>query len=73
MFTTVEVDEDGTIVGYSTIAETAKRWNVPEVTVRVWIQRGKVPALRIGRNTYIMDSVEKPAPGKPGRPTGKYY
>ena len=53
--------EDGKVRGYYTVAEFAKACDVDAGTVRQWIRRGKVEALKIGTENYIPKSTPKPA------------
>ena len=48
--TTVNILNDGSIEGYITVSEFAKKNNMPEVSVRQWISRGQLSALKIGGN-----------------------
>lgn len=44
---TVNILDDGSIEGYVSVSEFAKKNNIPEQTVRQWILRGHLPALKI--------------------------
>lgn len=66
MTTTVTVC-DGRIVGYLTSAEYARKYGIPEITIRVWAKRGKLQSLKIGRNSYIKEDLLPPPFEKPGR------
>ena len=58
---------DGVVVGYLTAPEFARKHNIPESTMRVWINRGKIDHFKIGPMTYIDANLIPPAFGKPGR------
>ena len=66
MTTTITV-RDGQIIGYLSATEYARKYKIPEATVRVWIKRGKLESLKIGINNYIKEDLIPPAYEKPGR------
>lgn len=64
----VNVLEDGSIDGYLTLPEIAKKWGVTDNYLRVMINRGKVkPAFKIGTDWYFKSNAQKPIVKK-GRP-----
>lgn len=61
MILTLDIDTDtGVPVGYMTTKEAAIKFNTEEQTVRMWILRGKLKCLRIGRVDFIKNDAIKP-------------
>lgn len=64
---TIRVHDDGSIDGYMTVRDAAKKWGVTLTVVRGWIHRKKFRTVKIGDGTYISVDTEKPQT-KVGRP-----
>lgn len=62
MPTEITVNDDGTVVGYLTTSDIAKEWGVTDSTVRVWIKRGKLKALKVGSINLIDQYTPIPEP-----------
>ena len=56
--------ENGRIKGYLTTAEFAKKCKVEQATVRVWIKRGKINCLKIGKENWIHENTIYPGRSK---------
>ena len=55
-------------MGYISVAETAKKWNVSERTVRNYCAHDKIPgAFLTGKTWNIPDSAQKPMRQSAGR------
>ena len=64
----VNVLEDGSIDGYLTLPQIAKKWGVTDNYLRVMIHREKLkPAFKIGTDWYFRNDAQKPIVKK-GRP-----
>ena len=64
----VNVLEDGSIDGYLTLPQIAKKWGVTDNHLRVMIHREKLkPAFKIGTDWYFKNDAQKPIVKK-GRP-----
>ena len=64
----VNVLEDGSIDGYLTLPQIAKKWGVTDNYLRVMIHREKLkPAFKIGTDWYFRSDAQKPIVKK-GRP-----
>jgi excisionase family DNA binding protein len=59
MSITVKI-ENGKVVGYLTSEEFAKKCGVTKEAVRMWIHRGQIEALTIGRDNWIKQSTPRP-------------
>lgn len=57
--TTVEINEDGRVVGYSNMSETAKRFGITRQRLEMLVRDDRVPYLRIGDRVYINDKMDK--------------
>lgn len=55
------VFENGRLVGFMNLGETAAKFNVGPATVRVWINEGKLPGIKIGDEIYIPANAENPS------------
>lgn len=58
---------DGKVHGHLTVAEYAKECGVEPITVRQWIKRGKLHALKIGSENFILEGTPKPGRKKKGQ------
>jgi hypothetical protein len=54
------VFEDGIFLGFMNEMEAAVKFNVGTSTIRAWVYREMLPAIRIGDNLYIPANAEKP-------------
>lgn len=45
--------EDGSLLGFMTVKETAVKFDVGVETVKTWIDMGCIPYIRIGTVVYI--------------------
>lgn len=50
----------GRPIGYLTTEEAAQKFNVKQGTVRQWVRRYKLPALKIGSDLWIPQDAHKP-------------
>lgn len=66
--TNFTVTKDGQMDGYLTTAEFAKRCGVSVGTVRHWIHRGKIKAVKVGNQSFIDDRTPYPKRKKYGQP-----
>jgi len=66
--TNFTVTKDGQMDGYFTTAEFAKRCGVSVGTVRHWIHRGKIKAVKVGNQSFIDDRTPYPKRKKYGHP-----
>ena len=57
--TKVEIDENGRVVGYSNMSETAKRFGITRQRLEMLVRDDRVPYLRIGDRVYINDKMDK--------------
>lgn len=53
-----EVFSNDKLVGFMTISETARKYNVGESTVRTWCKLGYIKYIAIGEFIFIPDSDE---------------
>ena len=65
---TLKVDKNGQMDGYFTTAEFAKQWGVGIGTVRQWIRRGKIKAVKVGNQNFINRMTPYPKRKKRGQP-----
>jgi hypothetical protein len=54
------VFEDGIFLGFMNEMEAAVKFNVGTSTIRAWVYREMLPAIRIGSVLYIPANAEKP-------------
>ena len=66
--TNFTVTKDGQMDGYFTTAEFAKRCGVSVDTVRHWILRGKINAVKVGNQSFIDYRTPYPKRKKYGQP-----
>jgi excisionase family DNA binding protein len=52
---------------YLSVTEYARKHGRPRATVKRWVERGQLPAVRIGRQWNIPAEVAPPTPAR-GRP-----
>ncbi len=60
--------KDGRPIGYITTAEYARQFGVNIGTVRQWIRRGKVRAVKVGNQNFIDDRTPYPKRKSNGQP-----
>ena len=65
---TFKVDKNGQMDGYFTTAEYAHNWGVGIGTVRQWIRRGKIKAVKVGNQNFINKLTPYPKRKKIGQP-----
>lgn len=65
---TLKVDKNGQMDGYFTTAELAEQWGVGIGTVRQWIRRGKIRAVKVGNQNFIDKRTPYPKRKKHGQP-----
>lgn len=58
-----EVFKDGNIVGFMTAIEAAAKFEVGPATVKLWIERGNLPTIKLGNIVYIPENAKKPNSG----------
>lgn len=66
---TLKVDKNGQMDGYFTTTEFAEQWGVGIGTVRQWIRRGKIKAVKVGNQHFIDKRTPYPKRKKYGQPT----
>ena len=54
------VFDDGIFLGFMTAMEAAVKFNVGVATVRVWVNDGSLPGIRIGETIYIPANAVRP-------------
>lgn len=52
--------ENGVIVGFETIEEAAKRLEVTDSIIKVWINQGKIDGLLVNGNVIVPKDCKKP-------------
>ena len=64
---------DGKVAGYVTTAEYAELFGVKEGTVRQWINRKKLWALKIGTEYFVPEGTPKPGRKKKGQEAARRW
>lgn len=57
------VYENGSLLGFMTVLETAVKFHVGIATVYAWASRGDIPGVRIGEELYIYANAVNPITG----------
>ena len=65
----VEIDEsgNGTPIGYISLSEAAKKFDISEGTLRQRVNRGTLKTIKLGRENFVREDIFIPKELKLGR------